>query len=203
LNADEIEVVVWEDIKAFCKNPQVAIEQLKALRIPDDDHLDERIEKIADQIGEVKRKEIRLLRIATESKELNIASLDALLAENRRSLEELQAYKSTLESDKLKADSFGDELVDVAERLAKLGDCIDQASYEERRKAIVVLVKEINIMSETIEGKIVSMVTITYKFNDPSSIGILSWPAVIPDRTPARAGTTVTRSNPAPAPTWW
>jgi site-specific DNA recombinase len=193
LKADEIEAIVWEDIKAFCKNPQVVIEQLKAQRKPDDDHLVSRIEEVNLQIGDLERKETRLLRIAAESQEVNINALDALLAENRQSLDTLKAYKNSLESKMLEVSSFDDELVDVAERLSSLGTRIDQASFEERRRAIGVLVKEINVTQEKNQGKIVSVITITYRFNDPCSIITPPWPAVVQNYTPVHAGITATR----------
>ncbi len=205
LDAEDIEAVVWNDIKAFCKNPEIALGQLRAQRKPLDDSIDDRIREVARQITELKRQELNLLRIAAESHEVDLAALDTVLGDNRRSQEALRLFRNQLEVEKARANTLEDELIEVAERLAKLGERIDQATFDERRRAVVELVKEIQVVPDVVDGKRVSLVTITYRFNDPDTMTAPTPldPAVIQDCMPARAATTATRSKPAPAPPPW
>ena len=203
LNAAEIEAVVWEDIKTFCKNPQVAIQQLRMQRKPYDETLDDKIIEVDRQVAELKRQETNLLRIAASSHEVNTETLDVVLGDNRRSLEALRTYRTVLEAEKLKAKSLEDDLMNVAIRLSKLGNRIEEATFDERRKAVVALVKNITVVPQLVDGKIISVISITYRFNEPCPT--LTPPAlsVIPDYTSARAATTATRSNRAPVRRAW
>ena len=203
LNAIAVENVVWEDVKEFCKNPEIALDQLRAQRKPLDDTLEDKIADIDTQIAEQKRQEINILKIEATSQEVNPEALDAVLHENRKSLDALRSYKSLLEAEKLKSNTLEDDLMDVSVRLRRLGDRIDQASFEERRRAVVELVKDIRVGSETIVGKQVPIVTITYRFNEPYPSEPASPPAVVLDYTPALADTTATRSNLAPVHRAW
>ena len=96
-----------------------------------------------------------------------------------------------------------DDLRDVASKLAQLGDRIEQSTFEERRRAVEELVKEIRVQPQTIDGKLIPVVIITYRFDDPGKIIAPLPSAVIVDHTPVRVGITATRSNRAPAQTWW
>ena len=69
-------------------------------------------------------------------------------------------------AEKLTARTLEEELLYVADRLSSLGNRIDQATFEERRRAVVELVKEIEVYSENIDGKKMPIVTITFRFND-------------------------------------
>ena len=144
LDGKAIEAVVWDDIKTFCKNPTVALEQLRAQHKPFDDTLDIRIIDVAKQITELKRQEINFLKIAAESHEVSTDALDTVLGENRKAQEALVSYRAWLESEKLKAQNLEDDLLNVAERLEQLGNRIDNATFEERRRAVTELVKEIS-----------------------------------------------------------
>ena len=62
--------------------------------------------------------------------------MDELLAENHKSQDELLVYKADLEMERFQSDTPEQDLVNVAERLAQLGDRIEQASFEERRRAL-------------------------------------------------------------------
>ena len=167
LKGDEIEAVVWEDIKNFCKSPNVVLEQLRSQRKPIDESISDTLDQVSAQIAELKRQEINLIKISSTSLEANPEVLDVLLAENHRSRDELIAYKAALEGQKLRAETLEDDLVDVASRLVKLGDRIDQASFDERRRAVEELVREIQVQPQTIDGKTMPIVTITYRFNEP------------------------------------
>jgi hypothetical protein len=92
--------------------------------------------------------------------------LDELLGENHRAQDELITYRATLELQRLRAETLEDDLIDIASRLAKLGDRIDQASFGERRRAVEELVKEIQVEPQNIDGKTIPVVTITYRFSE-------------------------------------
>ena len=53
----------------------------------------------------------------------------------------------------------------MAERLATLRERVDQATFEDKRHAVVELVKGIEIATEEIDGKNTAVVTITYRFD--------------------------------------
>ena len=91
-----------------------------------------------------------------------------------------------------------DDLREVASRLAQLEDRIEQSSFEERRRAVEELVKEIRVQPQAIDAKLIPVVIITYRFNDPSQIIIPTPSAVVIDYTPVRAAGTVIRPIPVP-----
>lgn len=184
IRADEIEAVVWEDIKSFCKSPDNVLEQLRSQQKPLDKSVDHTISHVSNQITELKRQEVNLIKIAATSQEVNSLTLDGLLLENNKSQGELIAYKAALEVQRLRADTLEDDLIDVASRLAQLGDRIDQASFEERRHAVEELVKEIQVQSQTLDGKRIPVITITYRFSEPCQEIIPPPSAVVPDHTP-------------------
>jgi len=197
LRSDEIEPVIWEDIMNFCKSPDVVLEQLRLQRKPLDESITNTLTQVSAQIAELKRQEINLIKISTTSQEANPQVLDELLAENHRSQDELIAYKASLETQRLQDETLEDELVDVAERLAQLGDRIEQASFEERRRAVEQLVKEILVQPEVINGKTIPIVTITYRFNEPIKEITRPPSAMIVAHTPALVVIMVIRKSPA------
>ena len=197
LKASEIEDVVWEDIKAFCRNPQVAIEQIRSQYKPIDENVDEKIEETNKQIRDLKRQETNILKIASTSVEVNIETLDNVLSENRKSLNSLMSYKTALEKEKIKAITIDDDLNDITLKLSSLKNRIDHASFDERRMAVLALVKKITVIPELFNGKLTPVVTITYRFNEPPQL--LSLPAVVKDHTLAHVGITATQSNLVPA----
>jgi len=129
LDGATIQDVVWEDIEQFCKNPEVAISQLRAQKKPVDNDLGDRIRTIEDQISELKHQEMNLIKIAASSKEVDPEALDKVLGENRRSLEALISYRAMLEAEKLRSTNLEDDLINVAKRLQKLGEQIEHASF--------------------------------------------------------------------------
>ncbi|MFC2043022.1 recombinase family protein, partial [Chloroflexota bacterium] len=187
LDGKSIEEVVWNDIKNFCKSPEVAIEQLREQRKPISEKYDDRISDIKNKLNELDRQEVNLIRIAAQSDEVNIDNLDKLLSEIHNSQESLIEYNITIELDRLMNSTLENELLNVAERLSKLGERIDQSSYEEKRRAVVELVKDIQAVPEIINGNQIPIVTITYRFNEPCPQELIPLPAVIQDCTPGRA----------------
>jgi hypothetical protein len=75
--------------------------------------------------------------------------------------------------------------MDVATRLAQLGDRIDHASLEERRRATEELVKEIIVQPQTVDGKTIPVITITYRFSEPCQEFVQSQTAVVINHAPA------------------
>jgi hypothetical protein len=90
-------------------------------------------------------------------------------------------------AEKLTARTLEEELLYVADRLSSLGNRIDQATFEERRRAVVELVKEIEVYSENIDGKKMPDVTITFRFNELCPNLEPPDTAVVIDDTPGRA----------------
>lgn len=200
LVAKDVEDVVWSDIQAYCKNPDVAIAQLKSLRKPIDDTIPGQIIETKRLISECERKEINLIRMASESHEINLEKVDELLRENRNQKEALFDYLNRLGNEKEKSDNIDTEFQDIKQRLSYLNGRIEDASFAEKRIAVCELVKEIIVTPEELNGKMISVVNITYKFNELCTEVKSSIPAYIMGCTPALAVITVTRSNPALAP---
>ena len=83
----------------------------------------------------------------------------------------------------MKSRTLEDDLFGVANKLSSLGSRIDRATFEERRRAVVELVKEIQVLPQEISGKHTPVVTITYRFNVPSPRIASPEPAVVLDHT--------------------
>lgn len=201
VKADEIEAVVWEDIKAFVKDPEVAIEQLRAKLGPQDETLAAQLAETEEHIRDYRRREKNAIRLATQSKEADPQVLDDVLAEIRRSLASLDAYKASLQARRARGEGLEHELFGVATRLAVLQQRIDRATFEEKRRAVEALVGGIVVNTELVGGQPRAVVTITYRFDEPEPLPILEGEEVaIADRTPARAATSATRFASAAAP---
>ena len=200
LVAKDIEDAVWSDIQGYCKNPNVAIEQLKCLRKPIDDTVPAQIIETKRQISECERKEANIIRMASESQEISISKVDELLRENRKQKEALLNYLDQLTSEKGKSDNLDIEFQDINERLSYLNGRIDNATFVEKRNAICELVKDIVVTPEEHDGKTIPVVNITYKFNDLRTKVKSSIPAFIAGCTPAPVAITATNCALAPAP---
>jgi len=166
LPADVIEGVVWADVLAFIQAPEVAIAQLRAQRAPVDATLGERLAEVEHQLEELGRRERNLLRAAAEAPELDVVALNDVLREIRSGEASLQAYRTTLTARLQAGDALDQELFSVASRLARLKDRIDQASFEERRRAVRQLVKGIDVRTKAVDGRRIPHVVITYAFQD-------------------------------------
>jgi hypothetical protein len=92
-------------------------------------------------------------------------------------------------------------LFGVATRLSALQRRIDGATFEEKRRAIEALVGGILVSTEVVGGEPKSVVTITYRFDEPEPSPWSEGPEfAITDRTGAPAATTATRGASALAP---
>ena len=201
VKADDIEAVVWEDIKAFVKNPEVAIEQLRAKLGPEDETLAAQLAETDERIQDYRRREKNAIRLATQSKEADPLVLDDVLAEIRRSLASLEGYRASLEARRARGEGLEHELFGVATRLAALQQRIDRATFEEKRRAVEALVGGIVVNTELVGGQPRAVVMITYRFDEPEPLPFLEGPEpAIADRTGAPAATSATRGATAPAP---
>ena len=165
IKATPLEEVVWEDVKAFILDPDVVINQLRELRAPGDEDLAEQLAEAEQRIQKLKRQERNALRMAAESTELDVQALDNLLREIHDSIETMELYRDDLQKSHIRGEQLEKELFGVAERLATLRERVDQASFEDKRRAVVELVRGIHIASEEIDGKNTAIVTITYRFD--------------------------------------
>ncbi len=200
LRAADIEVVVWEDIKAFVKDPDVAIEQLRAKLGPQHEALAAQLQDAEERIRDCRRRERNALRIATESREADPQALDEVLGEIRRALAALEPYRASLEARRARGEGLEQELFGVATRLAALQRRIDRATFEEKRRAVEALVGGILVSTETVGGEPKSVVTITYRFDEPEPSPWSEGPEfAITDRTGAHAAISATRCGTAPA----
>jgi phosphoribosylanthranilate isomerase len=174
------------------------LDQLRSQQKPLDESIKDSLDQVSVQITELKRQEINLVQIEASSREVNSQTLDELLSKRHKAQDDLIAYKAVLETKKLRSQTLEDGLREVASRLAQLEDRIEQSSFEERRRAVEELVKEIRVQPQAIDGKLISVVIITCRFNDPSQIIIPTPSGVVIDYTPVRAAGTVIRLIPAP-----
>ncbi|HUI87718.1 MAG TPA: hypothetical protein VLX61_03225 [Anaerolineales bacterium] len=111
--------------------------------------------------------------------------MDALLSENKASLKSLQAYKEQVQSRTSNSKRLEEEIQSVADRLASLQGNIENATYEEKFKAVSALVKSITVNKNKVGQKDIPVVTITYRFNDPESLPAFSpsIPAIVGNYT--------------------
>jgi site-specific DNA recombinase len=167
LRADSIEEFVWEDVKNFVLDPEIVLEQLAANQQPVDDDLGEQIASVEAQIKELHRQKENTLIIAAQSQEVNVQTLDAVLAELRRSQNTLEAHKRHLEGRFTRGDTLEKELFGIAKRLAGLQNQIHNATFDDKCRAVSELVKGIQVSTETIQGKKTAIVEITYRFQEP------------------------------------
>ncbi len=165
LVASEIEAVVWDEIKTYCKHPDIAIEQLRSLRSPRVDNLAVGFDEINKQLAELKRKEENLILLAAESNEVDPGALDKLLAENKKNQNEIVQYREKLKEVELDKNWVEAELATIGNRLTDLGQRIENATVEEKRSAILELVKSIVVETDVSQKKSKPIVTITFRFN--------------------------------------
>jgi len=179
VRGEVLEGVIWDDVKRFVTKPEVAIEQLRAQQAPLDATLGEHLAEVETQIKELERRERNHLRIAAESQHASIQALDDVLKEIMDSQRSLVSYREQLRNRLGHSDALAQELFGVAERLTKLQVRIDEASFDEKRRAVEVLVKNICVDPQIIKGKPVAIITVTYRFDDPdsSSPALLEVPA--------------------------
>ena len=71
-------------------------------------------------------------------------------------------------------------------RLATLRERVDHATFEDKRQAVVELVKGIQIASEEIDGKNVAFVAITYRFDQVPGV-IQGRGTLVPEKTLKRS----------------
>jgi site-specific DNA recombinase len=185
INANELEQAVWEDVKFYCQNPEVAIRQLMELHSGKYEDSLPLIEDAQKQIKELQRQRNNIVDLSIKSKELDTETLDNFLIENKRSLNELQSYKENLEIQRSNYEQLENEIQLVANRLASIQSNIENASFEEKFRAISALVKSISVNKNTVGTKETPVVTITYRFNDPEDITSFPelFPAVVKDDT--------------------
>ena len=169
LQGEALEAIVWDDVKRFVTKPEVAIKQLRAQQAPVDATLGEHLAEVETQIKELERRERNHLRVAAESQHASIQALDDVLKEIKDSKRSLESYRDQLQDRLGRGDALAKELFGVAERLTKLKARIDDASFEEKRRAVEALVKEISVDTQIIQGKPVASFTVTYRFDDPDS----------------------------------
>jgi site-specific DNA recombinase len=205
IGADDLEQAVWEDVKFYCQNPEVAIHQLKELHSAKYEDSLPLIKTAEKQIQELQRERKNIITLSIKSKELDVETSDQFLAENKSSLDELINYKERLEYQRSGYEQIEKEIQSVATRLTSLNSTIEHASFEEKYSAISALVKSITVNKNRVGAKDTPVVTITYRFNDPESISSLPvrTPAIVKDCTPVHVDILVIHKNPAPAHLEW
>ena len=169
IRGESLEAIVWDDVKRFVSKPEIATEQLRAQQAPIDATLGKRLAETEAQIKELDRRERNHLRASAESQYASVKALDDVLKEIRDSQRSLVSYREQLQNRLARGDALAKELFGVVERLSKLQTRIDGASYEEKRRAVEALVKEISVDTQIIQGKPVAFITVTYRFDDPDS----------------------------------
>jgi predicted RNase H-like nuclease (RuvC/YqgF family) len=175
VRGEVLEGVIWDDVHCFVTRPDVAIEQLRAQQEPLDATLGERVAEVETQLKELERRERNHLRVAAKSQHASIQALDEVLKEIKDSQRSLMSYREQLQHRLENSGALAHELFGVAERLTKLQVRINEANFEEKRRAVEVLVKNVCVDTQIIEGKPVAITTVTYRFDDPDS----SSPALI------------------------
>ena len=92
-------------------------------------------------------------------------ALDNLLGEIHISIETVERYSDNLHQSRTRSEQLDKELFGVAERLATLRERVGQASFKDKRRAVVELVKGVQIASEKVDRENAAMAMITYRFD--------------------------------------
>lgn len=164
----ELDEFVWNDVQTFCKHPETAIDQLRMTYKPHDDNLDEKIKEANEKLKELMRQEENILKIAVESKKVNIQVLDTVTDGIRRKQEAIMKHIDALQSAKELSSNLEREIQNALVTLREIADIIDNASFEEKRSAILSIVKRIEVFPTEVKGKLVPYVKIIYRFNEPA-----------------------------------
>jgi len=164
LIADDIEEIVWVDVQAYIKNPDIIIQQLENQLKPIDISFPAQIDEVKQQISEIDRKETNLIRLVAESHEINLEKVDDMLNEYREQKQSLYEYLNQLVSENSLSENYEKDKQDLGIRLKGMIERIDQASWEEKRTAVCELVDQIVVTTKELNGKTIQEVEVTYKF---------------------------------------
>ena len=166
----------------------MALAQLLQHRRPVDEDVAERLAETEAQIADLDRQERNALLIAARSREADPQTLDDVLREIKGSRAALEGYKHKLKEMLAVGDALERELAGVASRLRELRDLMDEAGFAERRRAVLELVKSIEVASPVIAGQGKPVVTVTYRFSEPAEPqwGIDPSPLLETARVPVR-----------------
>jgi site-specific DNA recombinase len=167
LNAIKIEEEVWNDIVEFIKNPQDVIEKLV-----EECKEDKTIKKDVS-------KEIKVLKTALENTDIEKQNILDLYRKNlievsdvESQLQKIQAEKDNLANriEILEKETVSEptikERVTTAESLLKQvkNKLKQELSFEIKREIVLLLVKEILVTSQEVNGKRKPHVAVTYNF---------------------------------------
>ncbi len=169
----QIEAVVWDDVKYFCKNPQIIFDEYEEKREAIDETLNIRIQEANTRLVALKNEERNILKLAIASQEVDTIMLDSFLVENHSQQEAMQKYVDALKDEAIRTKYFESELADVTKKLNMMARYVDEATYEEKREILELLVKEISVTYKKVPAKrkkniyrLVPVVKVTYKFNE-------------------------------------
>jgi len=149
IRGDLIEGIVWGHVRNFCKNPQHIVEAARRWRASvDTSKIDAEIERIERAIADLDKQQDNLILLFRRSVELDTAAFDRHLfeiktqqAELRRMLDEQCGRLDRIAG----AETVAEE---IAMRLARLSDRVDQMNFRERQKLVQELVVRITIGAE-------------------------------------------------------
>lgn len=164
LIADDIEEIVWSDVQAYIKNPDIIIQQIDNQLKPAIQSLPYQIDEVKQQIAEIDRKETNLIRLVAESHEINLEKVDEMIREYQEQKKSLYEYRNQLVSENELSENIETDKQDLKDRLKRLIERIEQASWEEKRIAICELVDQIVVTTRESDKQTIQEVEITYKF---------------------------------------
>jgi site-specific DNA recombinase len=170
VRGEALEDFIWNDIKEFVKHPDIALEQLRLQKAPVDAEIEELLTDTETKIEQLLERERNLLRVASESKHVDIHNLDKVLGEIRADLNNLTTYRQHLKTRLAQGEIQEREILAAADRLHRLRQRIDQASFQEKRLALESLISEIRVEKQVLHGKEAPIVIVKYRFNDPEAI---------------------------------
>lgn len=168
LRANEIEHAVWEDIKRFVTQPETALAQLEAIGEPDREDLDVLLAEIEGQLQEKLAAEEKLFRLYATDSKYTQAALDSALETLSDERGYLQNYRQEVVKRQTDDQAFNQQLFDARSILTALQNRIEHPSFEEKRNAVLKLVKQIMVGVIEIGAKRKPKVVVRYRFGEPA-----------------------------------
>ena len=183
IKADQLEELVWGEVKRMIRNPELIAAGIEALDTRDEDGLDKRIARAEADLRKVQTEEERAIRLFVSGK----ITEDQLDQQRRFILERLEAAWARL--DDLRArESLASEkrvlLENLVQWAGKFGEGLDDLPDEKRRDVLRLLVDQVLVDSDNNVN-----ITLGIPTEDFVSIEKGESPSLCPTIVPYPAGT--------------
>jgi len=167
IGGKKIEEFIWNDVRSFCQNPETAINQLRTTYEPLEEKIEEKIQEATKRLEELNQQEVNALEIASKVKIVDVQALETVLEGIRRKQATLVTHIEKLRAARQVSLSLDHEIQNALVKLKEIAGIINNATFEEKRNAILSIVKSIEITPREVDGKRFPHVKIVYRFSEP------------------------------------